>query len=149
MSVIDASRKLISELASMLDRRIKIVLNDGRYYEGILAGFDHPSLNILLRQAVDNRGSKFPKVVIKGDKISEILIIEEPLFDPEDFKEFILKEMKLQEHMIRVVYDARAVEILGRYRVSEEGVMGSGPMAETLHSLFKKYMEMRKKVVQG
>ncbi|MEM3927070.1 MAG: Lsm family RNA-binding protein [Desulfurococcaceae archaeon] len=149
MSVIDASRKLISELASMLDRRIKIVLNDGRYYEGILAGFDHPSLNILLRQAVDNRGSRFPKVVIKGDKISEILIIEEPLFDPEDFKEFILKEMKLQEHMIRVVYDARAVEILGRYRVSEEGVMGSGPMAETLHSLFKKYMEMRKKVVQG
>ncbi|MGB9817457.1 MAG: Lsm family RNA-binding protein [Desulfurococcaceae archaeon] len=149
MAVSEASRRLIQELATFLDRRVKVVLDNGKSYDGLLAGFDHPSLNILLKDAVDNSGTRFAKIVVKGERISEIIILEEPLFDPEEFKEFILKEMKLQEHAIRVLHDIRAVEVLGRYRVSEEGVMGSGPMAETLYSLYKKYMELRKKKPQG
>ncbi|MEM0004594.1 MAG: Lsm family RNA-binding protein [Desulfurococcaceae archaeon] len=149
MAVSEASRRLIQELATFLDRRVKVVLDNGKSYDGLLAGFDHPSLNILLKDAVDNSGTRFAKIVVKGERISEIIILEEPLFDPEEFKEFILKEMKLQEHAIRVLHDIRAVEVLGRYRVSEEGVMGSGPMAETLYSLYKKYMELRKKKLQG
>lgn len=149
MAVSEASRRLIQELATFLDRRVKVVLDNGKSYEGLLAGFDHPSLNILLKDAVDNSGTRFAKIVVKGERISEIIILEEPLFDPEEFKEFILREMKLQEHAVRVLHDIRAIEVLGRYRVSEEGVMGSGPMAETLYSLYKKYMELRKKKLQG
>ncbi|MEM0001961.1 MAG: Lsm family RNA-binding protein [Desulfurococcaceae archaeon] len=149
MAVSEASRRLIQELATFLDRRVKIILNNGKSYEGLLAGFDHPSLNVLLKDAVDESGARFTKIIVKGERISEIIILEEPLFDPEEFKEFILKEMKLQEHAIRVLHDIRAVEVLGRYRVSEDGVMGSGPMAETLYSLYKKYVELRKKKLQG
>ncbi|MEM0224801.1 MAG: Lsm family RNA-binding protein [Desulfurococcaceae archaeon] len=149
MAVSEASRRLIQELATFLDRKVKIILNNGKSYEGLLAGFDHPSLNVLLKDAVDESGARFTKIIVKGERISEIIILEEPLFDPEEFKEFILKEMKLQEHAIRVLHDIRAVEVLGRYRVSEDGVMGSGPMAETLYSLYKKYVELRKKKLQG
>ncbi len=147
MAVVEASRRFINELAILLDKKIRVVLDSGKYYEGVLAGFDHPSLNLLLKNVVDSAGSKYSKIVIKGEKISEIIAIEEPLFDPEEFKELLLKELRIPEHAIRVVPDARAVEVLGRYRVSEEGVMGSGPMAETLYSLFKKYMEQKKKTM--
>lgn len=149
MAVVEASRRLVNELATMLDRKIRVVLDSGKSYEGLLAGFDHPSLNILLRNAVDNAGVKYPRIIVKGERISEIIVMEEPIFDPEEFKELLLREMKLQEHAVRILHDVRAVEVLGRYRVSEDGVMGSGPMAETLYSLYKKYIEQRKKSIQG
>lgn len=149
MATAEASRRLVQELAAFLDKKVKVVLDNGRFYEGLLAGFDHPALNVLLKNAVDNGGTKYPMIVIKGERVSEIIIMEEPLFNPEEFKDFILREMRLQEHAVRVLHDIRAVEVLGRYRVSEDGVMGSGPMAETLYSIYKKYMEQRKKALQG
>lgn len=149
MAVVDASRKLVSELASAMDKKVRVVLGDGRFYEGILVGFDHPSLNILLRNAYNEKGEKIPKVIIKGEKISEIVITEIPLFDPEEFKEIVLRELKIPEHMVKVIPEARVVEVQGRYRVGEDGVTGTGPIAETLHSLLKKYLETRKKMLQG
>jgi len=149
MSVVEASRRLVSELASMIDKKIRVVLSDGRYYEGILIGFDHPGLNILLRAAVDEKGNRIPRVMIKGERVSEIIIAEEPLFNPEEFREWILREMKIPEHMVKVIPEARVVEVQGRYRVGEDGVVGSGPIAETLHSIYKKYMEYRRKMIQG
>ena len=149
MATSEASRRLINELATMLDKKIRVILESGRKYEGQLVGFDHPALNILLKNAVDSDGVRYPKIIIKGEKISEIVMLEESLFDLEEFKEFLLKEMKLQEHAVRVLHDIRALEILGRYKVSEEGVVGSGPMAETLYSLYKKYIEQHKKRISG
>ncbi len=149
MSVVDASRKLVSELTGLIDKKVKIILVDGKVYEGILAGFDHPTMNTLLLDAVDNSGNKFPKVIIKGERISEILATEIPLFDPEDFKEYIIREMKLPEHLIQVIPEAQAVIVQGRYKVTEKGVEGSGPIAERLYQFFTKYIEERKKKIQG
>jgi len=115
----------------------------------VLVGFDHPSLNILLKSVTDESGLKYSKIIVKGERISEIIAVEEPLFDPEEFKEFLLRELKLQEHAVKVIPEARSVEVLGRYRVSEEGVMGSGAMAETLYGVYKKYIELKKKGMQG
>lgn len=149
MALVDASRRLISELASSIDKKVKVVLSDGRSYEGILLGFDHPSLNLLLGSVVNEKGEKFPKVIIKGEKISEILITEIPLFDPEEFKEVLIREMRIPEHVVKVIPEARVVEVQGRYRVGEDGVVGTGPLAETIHSIYKKYIESRRKMLQG
>ncbi len=149
MSTVDASRRLINELVALLDRKIRVILVDGKQYEGMLAGFDHPSLNVLLKNVSDEKGTKYSKIIVKGERISEIIAIEEPLFDPEEFRDFLLKELRLQEHAVKVIPEARAVEVLGRYRVSEEGVTGSGAMAETLYGIYKKYIELKKKSLQG
>lgn len=149
MSVLDASRRLVSELAGLIDKRIRVVLSDGRSYEGQLAGFDHPSLNLLLQNAVDDKGNKYPKVVIKGERLSEIVVLEVPIFDPEDFKNFVVREMKIPEHLVKVIPEARIVEVQGRYRVSEKGVEGTGPVAETLYRLLQQYLESRKKSLKG
>ncbi len=149
MALIDASRRLTAELAGLVDKKVKVILADGRYYEGILAGFDHPSLNLLLENAVDNKGEKYPKVIIKGERVSEILTTEIPLFDPSDFRDFIIKEMRLPEHLVKIIPEARAVIVQGRYKVSEKGVEGTGPLAQTLYEFFQKYIEERKKLLQG
>lgn len=149
MSLVDASRRLAAGLASLVDKKVKVVLSDGRTYEGVLTGFDHPTLNLLLENAVDNNGARYPKVIIRGDRISEILTTETPLFDPEEFKEYIVREMRLPEHLVKVVPEAQTVIVQGRYRVSEKGVEGTGPLAETLYEFFKKYIEDRKKLIEG
>ncbi len=149
MGIIDASRRLAAELAGLIDKKIKVVLADGRYYEGKLVGFDHPSLNLLLENAVDNNGNTYPKVFIKGERVSEILTTEIPLFEPEDFKEFIMRNMRIPEHLIKIIPEARAVIIQSRYKVTEKGVEGTGPLAQTIYEFFQKYMEERKKVLKG
>ncbi len=149
MTLVDASRRLAAELAGLVDKKVKVILADGRYYEGTLIGFDHPSLNLLLENAVDNNGTKYPKVIIKGDRVSEILTTEIPLFDPDDFREFIIKEMRLPDHLVKVIPEARVVIVQGRYKVSEKGVEGTGPLAQTLYEFFQKYIEERKKLFKG
>lgn len=149
MSVIDASRKLITELTGLIDKKVKIILVDGKIYEGVLAGFDHPTMNMLLVNAVDNSGNKYPKVIIKGERISEILATEIPLFDPEDFKEYIIREMNIPEHLIQVIPEAQAVIVQGRYKITEKGVEGTGATAERLYQFFTKYIDERKKKLQG
>ena len=43
-----AKRKLITELNNMVGKRIEVVLRDGKIYKGVLLGFDHPEMNLLL-----------------------------------------------------------------------------------------------------
>lgn len=147
--MIDATRRLTAELTNLMNRKVRVILASGKSYEGVLAGFDHPSLNLLLENAMDNEGHKYPKVIIKGERVSEVLAIEIPLFDPEGFKNFIVKEMRLPEHLVQIVPEARAVIVQGRYKVTENGVEGTGPMAETLYEFFKKYIDARKKMLKG
>jgi len=146
---VDASRRFASELSNLLDKKIRVLLVDGKVYEGVLNGFDHQTLSLLLNDAVDDKGRRYPKVIIRGDRVSEILILEIPLFDPEDFKNYIIREMKLPEHLIQVVPEAKAVIVQGRYKVSESGVEGSGPTAEKLYQYYTKYIEERRKKIQG
>ncbi len=149
MALMEASRRFIAGLSSIIDKKVRIILNNGKWYEGTLVAFEHPSLNILLENAVDNSGNKYPKVIISGNSVSEILTTEIPLFDPEDFREYILKALKLKEHQVKVIPEAGIVEVQGRYRVSEKGVEGAGPFAEILHEFYEKYIEERKKLLQG
>jgi small nuclear ribonucleoprotein (snRNP)-like protein len=150
MALMEASRKFMAELSSLIDKKVKVILNNGKWYEGILAAFEHPSLNLLLKDVVDNEGKKHPKVIISGGSVSEILAVEIPLFDPEDFRRYILEKLKnLKEHQVEIPAGANVVVIMRKYKVSEKGVEGSGPFAEILYELFEKYMEERKKLLQG
>ncbi len=149
MSVSDATRRLISELLGMLDKKVKVVLANGKEYEGVLVGFDHPGLNMVLSDAVDKEGNKYPKVVIYGGRISEVLVTEIPLFEPSDFAEYLIERLRLRKDAVKVVPEAGAVLVLGRIKVTEKGVEGSGPMAQNIHQVFEEYIEKRKAMLKG
>ncbi len=142
MSVSNATRRLIVELTELLDKKVIVITASGRSYEGLLKGFDHPSLNIVLVNALDDKGKKYPKVVISGTQVSEILGVEVPLFDPKEFARIVEPYFP---KLVRVHEDIGAVIIAERIKVTENGVEGSGPLAEKVRSLFEEYMERKRK----
>lgn len=149
MSVADATRKLISELLLMLGKKVTVILSNGKKYEGVLVGFDHPSINIMLSTAMDDSGKRYPKVLIRGASISEIMITEEPLFNPNEFAEYLVKELHLRQDAVKVVPEAGAVIVYGRIKVTEKGVEGTGAMAQTIYEVYQRYINMRKSKLQG
>jgi small nuclear ribonucleoprotein (snRNP)-like protein len=136
-------RRFYSEVGGLVDKKVYVRLVDGKVYRGILLGIDQPSLNIVLGDA-DSEGKKFFRVVINGSRVSEIVVEETPLFDPEEFFNLVVQRLNINPANVRVYKDSGLVVILDRYRVSENGVEGSGALANKIYDLWQEYMEIRK-----
>ncbi len=148
MSIIGIEKKLINELANLIDKSVTVKLVDGRYYEGILLGIDLSdklTLHLVLGSARDNNGNSYYRVVIHGSRLSEIISKEQPPFDPNEFSSYIASRLNLPPGSIKVLKDANMVIVYDKYKISESGVEGSGPLASKLYSLYQEYMELRKK----
>ncbi|MEM2235467.1 MAG: Lsm family RNA-binding protein [Desulfurococcaceae archaeon] len=145
MSVLDATRRFISTLQSMLDKKVSVVLVDGKAYKGTLHAFEQSSLSIVLSPAIDVQGRSYQKIIIRGDRVSEIMLEEESVFNPEEFAEYIKKRLNLRDDAVKVIPEANAVQILNRILIRETGVEGTGPLAETTFEVFQEYMEKKRK----
>jgi len=133
------------DLNSMLDKTVIVRTVDGRMFEGVLTGFDHPSLNISLTNARVG-DEAYHKVILRGDVISEIMTKEEPLFDIEEFAGILEKYFPRQ---VRIVRDAGVILVADRISVSERGVEGAGPIAERIKRILDEYLERRKRELSG
>ncbi len=148
MSVQSAIRNLISEIAGLVGNVVKVKLVDGTTYEGKLVGIDvgdRLTLHLLLENAKASTGESYYKVFINGGRVSEIISVQRPEFDPEEFAEFITSKLSLPPGTVRVLKEAKTVLVYDRYKITENGVEGSGGMASKLYSLWEEYMESRKK----
>ena len=145
MAFAGISRKIVGELNSLIGRKIAVRLTNGKTYTGTLEAFDHPDMNLILNNVVDERGDKYVKVIVKGSVISEILIKELPLFDPYEFAQILERELGLRRDAIKVYPEAGVVMIFNSIKVSEHGVEGQGPMANKVYSIYTKYIEERRK----
>jgi len=127
------------DLAELLDRKVLVITRDGKTFEGKLSGFDHPSLNISL---VDVRVGEntYPKVIVKGDVIAEIIAKEKPLFDAKEFAEILKRYFP---NLVKVHEEAGIVMVGDRIRISEKGVEGVGPIADRVRKLFNDYIESK------
>ncbi|MEB3825731.1 MAG: Lsm family RNA-binding protein [Desulfurococcales archaeon] len=144
MSVIDAQRKLVTKLNTLLGRKVKVILVNGKTYTGLLEGFDHPHFNLLLSSVTDNDDNKYSSVIIKGESVSEIIEVEQKIFDPVEFKEFLIKKLNLKPYDVTVIEEAGSVIVLKKITVSEKGVEGVGPMVNSIHAVFQEYMKSKK-----
>ena len=56
-----------------LDKRVIVELRGGKEYRGILEGYDHPHLNLILRNAEEiingEKKRDVEKVIVRGDNI--------------------------------------------------------------------------------
>jgi len=145
MSVIDAQRKLVTKLNTLLGRKISVRLVNGQMYTGTLEGFDHPHFNLLITNATDKEGNSFSSVIVRGEVVAEIIEVEQKLFDPVEFKEFLIKKLNLKPYDVTVIEEAGSVVVLKKITVSEKGVEGVGPMVNSIHAVFQEYMKMKKK----
>ena len=143
MSTPASLRRFYSEVSSLVDKKVYVRLVDGKVYRGTLLGIDQPSMNIVLGDA-DSEGKKFLRVVISGSRISEIIVEEIPIFDPEEFFNIVVQRLNINPANVRIYKETGLVVILDRYRVSENGVEGSGALANKIYDLWQEYMESKR-----
>lgn len=142
------TRRAIYDINSLLDKNVTVRLTNNRIYTGQLTSFETSPFIITLTNAKDNDNNRFYKVIINGNLISEILVQSQPLFNPKEFAEIVQKSLNLRQADIKVYEEAGIIVILDKIKVSENGVEGSGPMAQRVYDLYNEYIEKRKAEVQ-
>jgi len=130
------SRKFNSELISLLNRKIKVRTVSGKEYVGVLLGIDINSKDIVLGDAEDSSGATYPRVFIFSNVLSEIIAQTQPI-DMEALAKILEKYFP---KMIRYFPEARTITVMEKIRVTDEGVFGSGPIAEKVKKIFEEFV---------
>jgi small nuclear ribonucleoprotein (snRNP)-like protein len=138
----EALRRFASKLNSIIDKKVKVTLNNGKVYTGKLYAIDYNSLNTILEFAADGEGNEYPLVIINGSDIVEVVLEEGGFFDAKEFAEFIVKH-GIARHMIKVYEDLGVVEVGRGIRITKDGVEGAGPMAQRLFTLYREYLRRK------
>lgn len=142
------ARSIASELSRLVDKRIIVRLIDGKTYIGKLLSYDPSTLHIVLGDAEGDGGQKLYRVIINGNKVSEILVQEQPLFDAEEFAAILTSKLSLRPDVVKVLHDVNAVIVYDRIKVSEAGVEGTGSFAQRIYEIYLEYIENKKKGVR-
>ncbi|MEM1573806.1 MAG: Lsm family RNA-binding protein [Candidatus Methanomethylicaceae archaeon] len=130
-----STKRYVSELNNFIDRIVKVITIRGTVYEGKLIGLDFSNLNICLSDVLIE-GEKYPRVVINGNAISEIILKEKPF----DLKGLSDRLSKLFPNMVKYYEDAGFIMVMDRIKVTAEGVEGSGPMYERVKKVYDQYV---------
>ena len=140
---VEASRRFMSKLNSLIDKTVVVRLVGGGYYKGRLTGLDPNTLSVVLEDAESSEGSKIPLVFIYGNGIREIVAEEVAGFNAREFAEFLVREGGFSWHTIKVYEDINVVEVAKAVRVTKDGVEGAGPLAQKVYTLFREYMRSK------
>jgi len=139
-----AERRFISELTSLLDTEVSIRTADGRVITGRLVGFHPETLSICLWNArVEGQEGLIPKLFLNGSIITQIWSAEKP-FDILGLASRIASVFG-EEH-VKVFEDKGIIMVMGRIKVTKDGVEGRGPAAERVKRIYEAFVaEMKAK----
>lgn len=140
MSFGEGARRFNVEVMGMLGRVVQVNLMDGSSYRGQLAGIDQ-ELNIVLINAVNNKNTRFPKVLIKSEAIRDIALIEEYI----DLRELAKILEKNFPGMVKYIEETNTITVGDNVIVTEEGVKGTGLLARRVREVYDGYVQSRKK----
>ncbi|WP_221287283.1 Lsm family RNA-binding protein [Stygiolobus caldivivus] len=140
-----SSRRISGDLNTLIDKTIIVKLSNNKTYSGVLSSFELTPFMISLTNAKDNENNSYYKVIINGSLVTEILVKNAPIFDPREFADLVSKELNIRSVDIKVYEEAGIVTILDKIKVSENGVEGSGPLAQKVYDIYNSYIEKKKK----
>ena len=140
-----SGRRISSELNNLIDKTIIVKTTNGKTYTGQLYAYELSPFIISLTNVKDDNNNTFYKLMINGNIIAEIIIKNPPLFEPREFAELVEKSLNLRPADIKVYEETGVVTILERIKVSQNGVEGSGPMAQRIYDLYNDYINKKKK----
>jgi len=129
------NREFLLELSGLVNKRVKITMNNKKMYTGVLRGVQDNSLNVVLAEASCGDESYF-RVFITGANIVEITLAEEP-FDLVGLASEL--SQMFQPQNVKIIEEAAIIQVFDRFTVSEEGVKGTGPISERIQKIFDKY----------
>ncbi|MBC7081709.1 MAG: small nuclear ribonucleoprotein [Thermoplasmatales archaeon] len=70
--------KPLELIHSSIDKRVVVAIKGEKEYRGILEGYDHPHLNLILKNAEEiingEKKRELSKVIVRGDNIIYIMV---------------------------------------------------------------------------
>lgn len=129
-------RQYNTELGLLIDKIVKVYLDDDKFFVGQLKGISEDS-NLILVNVKNEKSKSFPKVLVKSSYYNYISLEEEP-FPMQALADRIAKifspghvDFKEEQNVISILN--------GKIIVDEEGVRGSGPSADRVRKIFEQF----------
>ena len=135
MSITGGGRRYLGELNGFVDKNVKVITVRGTAYDGKLLGFDPSTLSVCLEDVTVDK-NKYPRLIVRGDSVSEILLKEKPF----DMRGLADRLSKLFPNMVKYYEDAGFVTVMDRIRVTVDGVEGTGPMVDRVKKVYDQYI---------
>lgn len=141
---LNPNREFLLELTGLVHKRVKVQLTNGKSYTGILRGIQDTTFNVVLADAeiekekgtTEKEKVTLHRIFITGPNIVDITLAEEP-FDLAGLANELAQ--MFQPHNVKLIEESGIIQILDRFTVSEEGVKGTGPVADRIRKVFEKY----------
>ena len=133
-----AKRTFQKEISTFQNKRVAVILKNGRKYVGELKGLSPETLTcVLIKARRDEESTELHRICLNGDQIAEIYLEEAP-FDLMGLKEE-LEQIFRRPGDVKVYDEAGLIVVLERVKVSETGVEGTGPVADRVRAIFNRY----------
>ncbi|MFX1443103.1 MAG: Lsm family RNA-binding protein [Promethearchaeota archaeon] len=129
-------RQYNTELGLLVDKIVKVYLDDDKFFVGQLKGVSEDS-NLILVNVKNEKKKSFPKLLVKSSYYNYISLEEEP-FPMQALADRIAKIFSPGH--VDLKEDQNVISILnGKIIVDEEGVRGSGPSADRVRKIFEQF----------
>jgi small nuclear ribonucleoprotein (snRNP)-like protein len=132
------ARHFFKELASLIGATVVVSTNTGKILTGKMRGYDPTTLSVVLADAHDKKGTLYHRIVVTGHTILELVKTEDP-FDLKGLTEQL--ETLFPPGEVRFLEDARVIVVLNKVRVTEQGVEGTGPLADRIRKVYARFVE--------
>lgn len=130
-------RQYNTELGSLVDKVVKIYIDDSKFFVGQLKGISEDS-NLILVNAKNEKSKSFPKLLIQRSAYKYLSVEEEP-FPMEALADRISK-IFTKGH-VNYIPEQDIISILGgKIIVDEDGVRGTGPSADKVRKIFEHFV---------
>lgn len=129
-------RRYNTELGLLIDKIVKVYLDDDKFFVGQLKGFSEDS-NLILINVKNEKKKTFLKMLVKNSYYNYISLEEDP-FPMHALADRIAKIFSPGH--VDLKDDQSVISILnGKIIVDEEGVRGSGPSADRVRKIFEAF----------
>ncbi|MFX1337679.1 MAG: Lsm family RNA-binding protein [Promethearchaeota archaeon] len=129
-------RQYNTELGLLVDKIVKVYLDDDKFFVGQLKGVSEDS-NLILVNVKNEKKKSFPKLLVKSSYYNYVSLEEEP-FPMQALADRIAKIFSPGH--VDLKEDQNVISILnGKIIVDEEGVRGSGPSADRVRKIFEQF----------
>lgn len=132
------ARAFLKELASLIGATVVVRTNTSKTLTGKMKGYDYSSLSVCLADAHDSEGTLYPRIILYGHTILDIVKTKDP-FDLKGLAEQL--ETLFPPGEVRFLEDARVIMVLNKVRITEQGVEGTGPLADRIRKVFTRFVE--------
>ncbi len=125
-----------TEIQGLIDKIIKVYLEDEKFFVGQLKGISEDG-NLILINVKNEKNKAFPKILIRNNFYNYVSVEEDP-FPMQALAERIAKIFS--KGHVDFKEDQNIISILnGKIIVDENGVRGSGPSAERVKKIVDQF----------